>query len=129
MSELNPQEKFFVWSLINFYEFTLGFLLGLVLNEVSYKLLPFKKNENILATMIIVVVLGVLSINLTLYLREWVETLPGLKEYNLSEKTNYSHPPPVALTFGFWITHRQLKARNRSVQKYIFKLIGSPADA
>ena len=129
MSELNPQEKFFVWSLINFYEFTLGFLLGLVLNEVSYKLLPFKKNENILATMIIVVVLGVLSINLTLYLREWVETLPGLKEYNLSEKTNYSHPPPVALTFGFWITHRQLKARNRSVQKYIFKLIGSPANA
>lgn len=129
MSELNPQEKFFVWSLINFYEFTLGFLLGLALNEFSYKLLPFKKNENILATMIIVVVLGVLSINLTLYLREWVETLPGLKEYNLSEKTNYSHPPPVALTFGFWITHRQLKARNRSVQKYIFKLIGSPADA
>ena len=129
MSELNPQEKFFVWSLINFYEFTLGFLLGLALNEFSYKLLPFKKNENILATMIIVVVLGVLSINLTLYLREWVETLPGLKEYNLSEKTNYSHPPPVALTFGFWITHRQLKARNRSVQKYIFKLIGSPSDA
>lgn len=129
MSELNPQEKFFVWSLINFYEFTLGFLLGLILNEFSYKLLPFKKNENILATMIIVVVLGVLSINLTLYLREWVETLPGLKEYNLSEKTNYSHPPPVALTFGFWITHIQLKARNRSVQKYIFKLIGSPVDA
>ena len=129
MSELNPQEKFFVWSLINFYEFTLGFLLGLILNEFSYKLLPFKKNENILATIIIVVVLGVLSINLTLYLREWVETLPGLKEYNLSEKTNYSHPPPVALTFGFWITHRQLKARNRSVQKYIFKLIGSPVDA
>ena len=129
MSELNPQEKFFVWSLINFYEFTLGFLLGLILNEFSYKLLPFKKNENILATIIIVIVLGVLSIYLTLYLREWVETLPGLKEYNLSEKTNYSHPPPVALTFGFWITHRQLKARNRSVQKYIFKLIGSPADA
>lgn len=129
MSALNPQDKFIVWSLVNFYEFTIGFLLGLTLNEVSYMIAPFKDNENILTTLIILVVGGVLSINLTLYLREWVINLPGLKEYNLTEKTNYSHPPPIALTFGFWITHRQLKARNRSVQKYIFKMIGSPASA
>ena len=128
MGVLNPQDKFIVWSLINFYEFSLGFLLGLVVNEISFKILPFNKNENILSTLLLVIVIGVLSINLTLYLREWVNNLPGLNKYNLKEMTNFSHPPPIALTFGFWITHKQLKARNKSVQKYIFKIIGSPAD-
>jgi len=127
MSELSARDNCIVWSLINFYEFIFGFLLGLVLNEISYKIFPFKKNEGIFTTILLVLALGVMSINLVLYLRYWVETLPGLKEYNLSE-INYPHPPPVALTFGFWITHRQLKARNRSIQQYIFKLIGSPID-
>ena len=51
MSVLNPQDKFIVWSLVNFYEFTIGFLLGLTLNEVSYMIAPFKDNENILTTL------------------------------------------------------------------------------
>ena len=34
MGVLNPQDKFIVWSLINFYEFSLGFLLGLVLTLI-----------------------------------------------------------------------------------------------
>ena len=98
--------------------------MGLVLNEISFKIFPYRKSESILMTTILTIVFAVVFINLALYLRHWVEELPGLSE--LSKKEEFVHPPPIALTFGFWITQRQLKFRNKNLQKYLFNVIGSP---
>ena len=121
---LMKNEKLLGYTLVNFYEFTIGSIMGLILNEISYKLIPYSKNENILLTGILTVFFATVFINLALYLRHWVEELPILSE--LSKKEDFVHPPPIALTFGFWITQRQLKFRNRNLQQYMFNLIGSP---
>ena len=121
---IHDNERLVAYTLVNFYEFTIGSIMGLFLNEISFKLFPYNKSESILMTTILTIVFAISFINLALYLRHWVEELPILSE--LSKEEWFSHPPPIALTFGFWITQRQLKFRNRNLQKYLFTLIGSP---
>ena len=65
---LTQAEKLKVFTIINFYELTLGFVLGLILNEFSYLLFPVSKKENILFTIFLGIFLGVLIIASILYL-------------------------------------------------------------
>ena len=77
-----------------------------------------------LTTIISFFIFGTLIINGTLYIRRFVRTLPILNI--LSKKVDFSHPPPIALTFGFWMTQNQLKSRSNTIQNLFFKFINSP---
>ncbi len=122
---LTQGEKLKVFAIINFYELTLSFILGLILNEISYKFLPVSLKDNILTTIFLTITLGVGIITCILYLRMIVNKFPGVKEY--SSREGFSHPPPIAMTFGFWVTKTQLIAIKRIIKNAVFKLINSPS--
>jgi len=123
--KLSESERFKMFMMINFYEMTLGFILGLITNELLYILAPFNSNEDGISSIIYTVLFGTLTVSLLLYLRIFVETLPGVREYK--DREGFSHPPPIGLTFGFWVSNKQLKARSKLLQSRIFKLLKSPS--
>ena len=112
--------------LINTYEFLIGSLLGTVLNEISYNIVPYLPGEGLLKSLFFVTLIAASYITLLLYLREYVEKLPYIKEYK--EEKWFYHPSPIALTYGFWISQNQMKFRNKNVQKYFFELVSTARD-
>ena len=122
---LTQAEKIKVFAIINFYELTISFILGLILNEISYKIFPISLKEDIITTIFLTIVLGVSIITCILYLRMVVQHFPGVKEYSL--RKGFSHPPPIAMTFGFWVTQNQLTVRKTLIKNAVFKLINSPS--
>ena len=122
---LTDSEKLKVFAIINFYELTISFILGLILNEISYYLFPVNVKNNILIIFLLTIILGIIIINCILYLRIKVRNFPGVKEY--SNRKGFTHPPPIAMTFGFWMTQHQLAVRKTLIKKYIFSLINSPS--
>jgi hypothetical protein len=122
---LTQGEKLKVFAIINFYELILSFILGLILNEISYKFFPVSLKDNILTTLFLTITLGVGIITCILYLRMIVNKFPGVKEY--SSREGFSHPPPIAMTFGFWVTQTQLIVRKGMIKNAVFKLINSPS--
>ena len=122
---LTTEEKLKVFSIINFYELTISFILGLFLNEMSYLIFPVNLKENILITIFLTIFLGVFIITFILYFRMNVNKLPGVKEY--AHRKDFTHPPPIALTFGFWMTQKQLTVRKEIIKNAVFRLINSPS--
>jgi len=123
--ELTEKDRLLVFTAINTYELMIGFALGLVANELSYAVIPFGKRDDLGTTVLLMIGTGVLIFNMLLYIRIFVELLPGVREY--AGKEGFEHPPPVSLTFGFWITQNQLIARSKLIQKKVFELIKSPS--
>ena len=122
---LTDSEKLKVFAIINFYELTISFILGLILNEISYYLFPVNVKNNILIIFLLTIILGIIIINCILYLRIKVRNFPGVKEY--SNRKGFTHPPPIAMTFGFWMTQHQLIVRQTIIKKFVYKLINSPS--
>ena len=118
--------KFRTLFLINSYEFIIGSLFGSVLNEISYNLLPYFPGENFMRSLILVTLIAGLYITILDYMREFVDTLPYIKEYQ--EEEWFYHPPPIAMTFGFWISQNQMRFRNKNIQKFFFELVSTPKD-
>ena len=112
--------------LINSYEFLIGSLLGTVINEISYNIFPYFPGEHLLKSLFLLTLIAASYITLLIYLREGVENLPYVNEYKDEEW--FYHPPPIAMTFGFWISQNQMKFRNRNIQKYFFKFVSSARD-
>lgn len=116
-NDLTESELFRVNWLINVYEFIFGFIIGFLTNQLSRKLKVFSSNENTWMSLIMILLIGIPSITTLLYIRPFVRTLPGLIEYDLPNRTNFKHPPPIALTFGFWANQVQLKDRTHGLNK------------
>ena len=123
---LTNYERLVAFSLINMYELLFGFIFGMISNEISYFLIPHVSKENFMMSVLIFLIFGTAIINGTLYIRRFVRTLPVLDI--LSQKEDFSHPPPIALTFGFWMTQNQLKSRANIIQNFFFKFINSPVN-
>lgn len=122
--KLTDDERFKVYTLINLYELVLGFLVGMVLNEISYKMFPHTKEELLIVSIVMLILLGTFIINCLLYLRRRVEDLPGLDK--LTKKSDFKHPPPIALTFGFWMTQNQLRSRSEALKLFFYNYLASP---
>ena len=122
---LTDYEKMKVFTLINLYELVISFIMGIILNEISYYLFPVNVKNNILVIILLTIVLGIIIINCVLYLRMKVKFFPGVLEY--SQRKGFTHPPPIALTFGFWMTQHQLRVRKSLIKKFVYKLINSPS--
>mgnify|MGYP001291420496 CR=1 FL=1 len=118
--------KFRTLFLINTYEFLIGSLFGSVLNEISYNIIPYLPGEGFMKSLLLVTLIAGFYITILFYLREYVETLPYIKEY-IDEEWFY-HPSPIAMTFGFWISQNQMKFRNKNIQKYFFELVSTSKD-
>ena len=118
--------KFRTLFLINSYEFLIGSIVGIVLNEISYNILPYLPGESFTKSLILITLISGLYLTILNYLREFVDTLPFVKEYQ--EEEWFYHPPPIAMTFGFWISQNQLRFRNKNIQKFFFGLVSTPKD-
>ena len=70
------------------------------------------------------ILMGVIVITFLLYIRIIVDKFPGLDK--LSTKEGYSHPPPIALTFGFWMTQNQLRSRSQMIKNSVFSILKRP---
>ena len=123
-NQLTEKERLVSFILINFYELLLGFSFGMLFNEISYSMLSHNQKEKIFITLIMMLIMGIMFITSLLYIRIIVDKFPGLNE--LSSKEGYSHPPPIALKFGFWMTQNQLRSRSQMVKNYFFSFIKRP---
>ena len=127
-NHLTDQEQFIVICLINIYEFIIGYFIGIITNEIGFRIIQYLDSESMLKSILMICLIGIPSITLLLQLRKYVQYLPGLRQYNLSNKTNFKMPPPVALTFGFWSNQSQLKLRNANLHDQILNKIRSTRD-
>ena len=118
LAQLTPHELFRVRMTLNAYEFILGFVFGQVVNELMRRVMPFSRKDSWLGMAAVIAMVGVPSMTGLLYIRDRVETLPGLREFDLPNRPNFAHPPPLALGFGFWGAMGQLKARNQGMEDY-----------
>ena len=62
-----------------------------------------------------------------LFIREFVDTLPIVKEYK--ERPGFYHPPPIALTFGLFRSILPLKQRGNHVSKIITDYLGIKSES
>ena len=127
-NHLTDQEQFIVIFLINIYEFIIGYFIGIITNEIGIRIIEYLDSESMLKSILMICLVGIPSITLLLQLRKYVQYLPGLRQYNLSKKTNFKMPPPVALTFGFWANQSQLKLRNANLHNHLLNIIRSTRD-
>ena len=110
---LTKAQEIKVLVLINFYEYTLGLFVGILLDLLLNYILPYDKNINIVLSIMISILLIVVITTTLLYFRvHSIEYLPILKDMELKKQENFSHPPPLAFAFAFWQTQKQLKLRN-----------------
>lgn len=123
-NKLTEKERLTSFILINLYELVIGFSFGMIFNEISYTTLSHNQKESIFITLFMMILMGIIVITALLYIRIIVDKFPGLKE--LSSKEGYSHPPPIALTFGFWMTQNQLRSRSQMIKNYVFSFLKRP---
>ena len=88
--------------------------------------MPYLPGESFTKSLILITLISGLYLTILNYLREFVDTLPFVKEYQ--EEEWFYHPPPIAMTFGFWISQNQLRFRNKNIQKFFFGLVSTPKD-
>ena len=53
---LTEKDRFSVYSTIHIYEMSLGFIVGILVNELSFNILPLKQNETLLTTILTIIV-------------------------------------------------------------------------
>ena len=120
MKDLDIKTKIKIFTLISFYELIIGFIIGIILNKFSKYIIPYSSSENIYLTILLTCLLGVIFITIVLYFRDKINYFPGIKKYH--NNVNYKHPPPIALTLGFWVTQKELFKRKESVFNFINNL-------
>lgn len=117
MKDLDIKTKIKIFTLISFYELIIGFIIGIILNKFSKYIIPYSNSENIYLTILLTIFLGVIFITIVLFFRDRVNYFPGIKKYH--NTPNFHHPPPIALTLGFWVTQKELFKRKESVFNFI----------
>ena len=121
---LSSKDLLKVRSLIVAYEFVIGLIYGHLLNAAITRVLPYASSANSLFGLAVLLLVAIPTLTSLLYIREKVEQLPGLKEYDLKNKSNFAHPPPLGLGFGFWGAMGQLKDRNAGANMYFSSVVG-----
>ena len=112
-------EKLLSLLLINFYEGILGFILGLILNVTLFKFKFLKANvtENIYDSFLKMIISIVFIAICMLMIREFVDTLPVIKDYK--KKKGFYHPPPIVLSFCLFRTIDPIKYRVAHILKFV----------
>ncbi len=108
--------------LINTYEFIGGIVVGHFSNELYRRIYKFNKAESLITTIVITFIFIVPLVTFIVYIRNiYTEYVPFLKDLDLKNQENFTHPPPIAFAFGFWEPKAQVKLRNRKMNIEIFK--------
>ena len=119
--KLKLHQEFIAFLIINFYEFFLGMVSGFVLNELFFKVIPFKKEGNPVLMFISMTVMVTITISIILILRKSSKFLPYVS--GIYSNKDFKHPPPIAITFSLWRTLNQVKHRSKFLQEILFTMI------
>ena len=110
---LSNYELYIVLLIINFYEYSFGIVSGVLINFFYKTFFKFRKKESLLVSVPLLFILIIPLLTTLLFFRKKLPSfIPYLKDLDLENQKNFSHPPPLAFAFGFWQTQNQLKKRN-----------------
>ena len=119
--KLKLHQEFIAFLIINFYEFFLGMVSGFVLNELFFKIIPFKKEGNPIMMFFSMTLMVTITISIILILRKSSKFLPYVS--GIYSNKDFKHPPPIAITFSLWRTLNQVKHRSKFLQEILFTMI------
>lgn len=119
--KLKLHQEFIAFLIINFYEFFLGMVSGFVLNELFFKIIPFKKEGNPIMMFFSMTLMVTITISIILILRKSSKFLPYVS--GIYSNKDFKHPPPIAITFSLWRTLNQVKNRSKFLQEILFTMI------
>ena len=122
--KLSEKDILKVFFFINLYEYSFGIILGHFINFLLKTFISFESNSSLIVTLLVSLIVLVPLLTVILFGRtRYIHKLPFLKDIDLKNATNFSHPPPLAFTFGFWQTQQELSYRNNAMGNVIKKMI------
>ena len=117
---LTKKEELLAILVINSYEYILGLFFGLCIDILYNKYFKVKKGEGVIKSFVLLFLLFMPLITLVIFGRiHIIDYIPILKDMDLKNQENFTHPPPMAFAFGFWQTQSHLKIRNERVMRSI----------
>tara|TARA_B100000927_G_scaffold279204_1_gene262615 strand:+ start:3840 stop:4211 length:372 start_codon:yes stop_codon:yes gene_type:complete len=115
---LTKREEILVILLINCYEYLIGLFCGLGVDFLYNKYFKLKGKDGIIKSFILLFLLFMPLITLVIFGRTHIiDYIPILKDMDLKNQENFTHPPPMAFAFGFWQTQTHLKMRNDKIMR------------
>lgn len=123
LKPLTVKEKFFLFIALNFYEALFGYIVAVLFTMTWFQAFGLNLADNFFDSFLKVLISITIISTILLFVREFVDTLPVIRNYKL--RPGFYHPPPIALTFGLFRSIVPLGQRAKHVSDMITKAIGS----